>query len=147
MGKEVEQDIKQFCDAWQGINMVYEDYARSIDIPYTSLCILSMLTQTENCTQKLICELTLLPKQTVNTIITGFYKSHFIELRELPEDRRTKTIHLTREGQEYADRVIPHIRAAEKKAMERLSDEQRQALLEGIEIYSRVFREEMMADR
>ena len=127
--------------------MIYEDYARSLEIPYTSLCILSMLTQIENCTQKMICERTLLPKQTVNTVITGFYKSGMIELRELPEDRRTKTIHLTKKGQAYAQKTIPHIRDAEYRAMERLSDAQRQALLEGMDIYCKAFCEEMMTEK
>ncbi|MDO5426158.1 MAG: MarR family winged helix-turn-helix transcriptional regulator [Eubacteriales bacterium] len=147
MQKEMENDARKFCDAWQGIDMIYEDYARSVDIPYTSLYILNMLTQTENCTQKLICERTLLPKQTVNTVITGFWKSGLVELRELPEDRRTKAIHLTQKGREYADDVIPHIREAENRAMARLSDAQRKALLEGMEIYCEAFREEMMAGR
>lgn len=89
MQKEMESDVRQFCNAWQSLNRIYEDYARTVDIPYTSLYILSMITQTENCTQKIICERTLLPKQTVNTVITGFYKNSLVELRELPEDRRT----------------------------------------------------------
>lgn len=147
MQKDVESDVRRFCDAWLGVNTIYEDYARSLEIPYTSLCILSMLTQIENCTQKIICERTLLPRQTVNTIITGFFKNRLVELRELPEDRRTKVIYLTQAGQEYAQKVIPHIREAEKRAMERLSDAQRQALIEGMDIYCEAFREEMMTDR
>jgi DNA-binding MarR family transcriptional regulator len=74
--------------------MVYEDYARTLDISYTSLQILTMIMFTEECTQKTICEKTFLPKQTVNAVIIGFYKKGIIELRELPSDRRNKTIHL-----------------------------------------------------
>lgn len=51
-------------------------------------------------------------------------KSGYIELRELPENRRIKTIHLTEKGQEYADSLIPHIHQADCKAMSALTEEQ-----------------------
>ena len=143
-GKKVENEVRQFCDAWQGLNTIYEDYARSQNIPYTNLYILSLLIRMENCTQKMICERSLLPKQTVNTIITYFYKSGMVELHELPEDRRAKSIHLTEKGRKYAMQVVPHIHQAEIKAMEKLTDEQRASLLAGMKIYCEAFRKEML---
>lgn len=143
--KEIEAEMKQFCDQLQEINRIYEDYARSADIPYTTLQILDLITKTENCTQKIICERTFLPKQTVNNVITAFYKQGYVRLQELPEDRRNKTIHLTESGQEYADRVIPQIREAEYGAMEKLTPQQRKNLLESMRIYSEVFRKVMPA--
>ena len=136
----LEEQVRQFCDAWQELNMIYEDYARSIDVPYTTLYILSLITRIDGCTQKTICEKTFLPRQTVNTIITGFYKKNWIILRELPEDRRTKTIHLTETGKEYAGKIIPQIWKAELEAMEKLTEEPCAALLEGIRIYRDAFR-------
>ena len=145
--KIIEDQVQQFCNRWQGMNMVYEDYARSVNVPYTTLQILNFIVTEENCTQKTICERTFLPKQTVNSVITGFYKKGLVVLRELPADRRTKTIHLTEEGQKFADEIIPQIRKAEYDAMERLTPEQRENLLEGMRIYCKVFREAMLADR
>lgn len=136
----MEDQVRQFCDAWQELNMIYEDYARSVDVPYTSLYILSLITRIDGCTQKTICEKTFLPRQTVNTIITGFYKKNWITLQELPEDRRIKAIYLTETGKEYAGKIIPQIRRAELEAMEKLTEEQRTALLEGIRIYRDAFR-------
>lgn len=146
MSNLTNTEVRNFCDLWQGLNLIYEEYARSVNIPYTTLYILSLLTRTDHCdeiTQKFICERTFLPRQTVNTIITGFYKNGLVELRELPQDRRTKSIHLTQSGQEYADKVIPHIFDAEKRAMEKLTEEQRTALLNGMKAYCNSFREEM----
>nr|WP_294493585.1 MarR family transcriptional regulator [uncultured Mediterraneibacter sp.] len=140
----MKDQVRQFCDAWQELNMIYEDYARSIGVPYTSLYILSLITKIDGCTQKTICEKTFLPRQTVNTIITGFYKKRWIILQELPEDRRTKTIHLTEDGKEYARKIIPQIQKAELEAMEKLTEEQRKALLEGIRIYRDAFRAAML---
>ena len=143
----MEKEVQQFCDAWQGLNTIYEDYARTQEMPYTNLYILNLLTRLENCTQKMICERALLPKQTVNTVITRFYKSGWVELRELPVDRRTKSIHLTSSGGEYANKVILHIRQAELRAMEKLTNEQRASLLNGMRIYCEAFREEMLSGK
>lgn len=142
--KEIEDDVKQFSDEWQSITMTYNDYARSVGISYTSLQILKYITGTENCTQKTICEMSFLPKQTVNNIITSFYKKGYIELREMPEDRRNKTIHLTAKGKEYMDTFSPHIEDAEYEAMQTLSDEQRTMLVESIRLYGKIFREKLL---
>ena len=141
---EIENSVKQFSDEWQSITMTYSDYARSVGISYTSLQILKYITGTSECTQKSICEMSFLPKQTVNTIITGFYKQGYVELREVPEDRRIKTIHLTQKGKEYMDTFSPHIENAEYEAMQALSDEQRTMLIESIQLYGKIFRETLL---
>ncbi len=147
MSSQIEDQVRQFCDAWQGLNVIYEDYARSVNVPYTALQILTLITQQDGCTQKDICKKTFLPRQTVNTVITGFYKNGWVTLRELPEDRRVKSIHLTQAGQAYTEQIVPQIRAAELRAMERLTEEQRKGLLEGIRIYRDAFREAMLSGR
>lgn len=140
----VEEKTKAFCNAWQSLSMIYEDYARKSGISYNALYILNAVQQIENCTQKQICERTLLPKQTVNNVITGFFKSGYIELLELPENRRIKTIHLTEKGREYANTLIPHIHQADRLAMETLTEEQQDMLLHLIERYVSAFRHEML---
>lgn len=143
---QIVKQVSQFCEEYHVINMVYEDYARTLDISYTSLQILTMIMFTKECTQKVICEKTFLPKQTVNAVVTGFYKKGIIELREMPSDRRNKTIHLTEEGTKYAGQIIPQIRKAEYAAFEKLTSEQRENLLEAIRIYGIGFREAMLGE-
>lgn len=143
---DIDFKTKAFCNAWQSLDVIYEDYARKVGISYNSLYILNAILQTENCTQKLICERTLLPKQTVNNVVTGFYKDGYVELREFPENRRIKTIHLTKQGRAYADSVIPHIHQAEQIAMETLTEEQQDTLLRLMDVYVSVFRKEMLGE-
>lgn len=80
---DIESKTRIFCNVWQSISVIYEDYARKSGISYNSLYILNAILYTENCTQKQICEKTLLPKQTVNNVITVFFKSGYIELRKI----------------------------------------------------------------
>lgn len=143
---DIKSKTKAFCSAWQSISTIYEDYARKCGISYNSLYILNAILYTENCTQKHICDKTLLPKQTVNNVITSFFKNGYVELRELPENRRVKTIHLTEEGMRYAQRLIPHIDEASCRAMGALSEEQQDTLLKLMDIYVSEFRREMLGE-
>lgn len=142
----IEEKTRAFCNAWQSISIIYEDYARKAGISYNSLYILNAIQQIKDCTQKQICEKTLLPKQTVNNVITAFYKSGYIELREFPENRRIKTIHLTEKGKQYADELIPHIHQADKVAMGALTEEQQDTLLSLMDTYVSAFRKEMLGE-
>lgn len=144
--KSIDEKAKAFCSAWQSLSTIYEDYARKAGVSYNSLYILNAIQQTTNCTQKQICEKTLLPKQTVNNVVTSFFKSGYIELHELPENRRIKTIHLTEKGMEYADTLIPHIHQADRHAMESLTEEEQDTLLHLMDLYVKTFRKEMLGE-
>ena len=126
---ELQEQIRQYCSYLHEWNASYEDYARSVGLSYTSLNILSALYGMENCTQKMLCENCFLPKQTVNTTITAFYKKGWVRLEELPEDRRNKTIHFTPEGQAAADEIMQRVRESELKSMGALSESERLVLL------------------
>ena len=141
---DIERQVNQFCNAWRAIDLVYEDFARAVDMPYTSLRILNLIAREESCTQKSICEHTFLPKQTVNSIITGFYRKGLLELWAAPEDRRTKIIHLTEAGRAYSNGMIQHIRNAERKAIKSLTEAQRTQLIESMHLYGQVFGEAML---
>ncbi len=80
-------------------------------------------------TQKTICLQAFLPKQTVNSIITGFLKQGLLELREIASDRRNKTIHFTASGQQYAEEVLLKLKSAERGALTGLDAQQREALV------------------
>lgn len=132
--------IEQFNSTWRNIESVYEDYARRIGMTYTSMHIFNLIAVTEDCTQSMLCERTRLPKQSVNAVVTQFYKQGLIELREVPSDRRNKTIHLTSQGEEFSKRYIEHIMAAEKQAMKSLEDAESEQLVSSMKSYEREFR-------
>lgn len=129
MESVIRDQAKRLRESWRPVDKVYEEYAKSIGMPYTSFSVLWSLLFNENCTQKEICQRTWLPKQTVNTIITDFYKNGFVVLEERPEDRRTKTVKLTEKGKNYAQEAVCHIRYAEYAAMEQFTEDEREQLI------------------
>ena len=68
------------------------------------------------------------------------------ENQEFPENRRIKTIHLTEKGKQYAETLIPHIHKADCKAMEALSEEQQDTILELMDIYVKRIRNQSIKE-
>ncbi len=143
MGNDtVAEQVFEYYRLWRELTSSYSEYAKAIGMSYSGLFALNVIFDNpKTCTQKLICEVTFLPKQTVNAIITGFLKQRLITLTESATDRRNKFIHLTKKGQKYTEEVIPQIEKAENNAMGRLDEKQRTALLENATRYTNHFRE------
>ena len=127
----------------QGLEMIYDSYARSVGISYTTLFILNLISQYEVCTQKIICERTMLPKQTVNNVIKKLSEQGYLQLEEIPDNSKSKRILFTKKGNEYAEPMIKHIQDAENSAMEQLSESHQEELLCTMELYDHAFREAM----
>ena len=134
--------MQKFTESRQGLNSIYEEYAKSNGLSYNSLLVLTIIhARQESCTQKSICQSTLLAKQTVNAITKAFRSQGIIELLEMDSDRRNKTIRMTKEGREYSDKIILKMQNAEERTMEKFDEDQRAALAESIRIYKDHFKE------
>lgn len=129
MDSNITKNIQSYCSYINNWNAAYEEYAKSVGLSFTSLSILTAIYETENCTQKMLCENCFLPKQTVNAAVTSFYKKGWIRMQELPEDRRNKTIHFTDKGLIEAEHILQKVHESEQTAMGGLSDEEQELLL------------------
>lgn len=129
MKNEIQEQIMQYYDLLGEWNAAYEEYAKSVGLSYTALTVLRSLYENENCTQKELAEDCFLPKQTVNAIITSCFKNGWVELKELPEDRRHKTVNFTVDGKEKMTEILSRVQEIEQKAMEKLTAEERKMLL------------------
>ncbi len=129
MRDEIREQIAQYCEMLHAWNASYAEYAKSVGFSYTSLSVLEAIYEHPNCTQKQLAEGCFLPKQTVNAVITSFFKKGWVQLEELPEDRRNKTIHLTEAGEARAADIITKIHESEHASMCSLTESQRKELL------------------
>ena len=110
---------------------VYVRYAKRFAIPVKSLFVLNALYYTpEGCTQMEICVKAYSSKQTVSAIVKGYLAQGYVELTELPTDRRNKLVRLTEAGWKYAEPIIPPVTEAEAAAMAYFTPEQQNALVE-----------------
>lgn len=121
--------IQEYCSCLHEWDAAYEDYAKSVGLSYTSLCILNAIYETDGCTQKQLCSLCFLPKQTVNAAVTGFYDKGWLRMQEMPEDRRNKALHLTELGRSEADRILQNLQECDRIAMGSLTESEQEQLL------------------
>ena len=132
--------VARFTEKWQSLARVYDEYAKSKGLTYMSFTVLEIIYHNQDCcTQKLICEQSLYTKQSVNSIVKTFWENGYVELKEEKADRRNKKILLTEKGQIYADEIIGRCSAVEQEAMEHLSSEQWEQLIEMAETFGKHF--------
>ncbi len=132
---ELNEQINKYFSLMQEWNVSYAEYAKFLGLSYLNLEILRAIYEHENCTQKFLSEYCFLPKQTVNIVITQFLKNGIIELAEIQNDRRSKSIQFTAEGKSYAQKVCDAIKQRETAAMLSLNTEERDLLLKITEKY------------
>lgn len=136
----LQEQNNRFCEIMQKIDRLYEKYAKAKGMTYMSMTVLeSISANKENCTQKLICEETHYPKQSVNLIVKSFLQDGYITLEELPEDRRNKRIVLTEKGRLYADETIGGLWEIDKNATLQMSAKQREELLQLLSLYTNAY--------
>ena len=85
-------------------------------------------------------------KQTVSAIIKGYLGRGYIELTELPADRRTKLVRLSAAGREYAKNIVPPIAEAEVSAMARLTPKEQKELVELTTVFAEHLQELLKED-
>ncbi len=136
---DIKREAKRLDDIWQNIDSVYEYYAKQHGLNSTTMYLLHIIFTSESCTQKQICDIMMLPKQTVNTIVRDYQNKGLLETTESPEDRRHKHIRLTQQGKDYCKQILPPVEEAEAYALEQFSEDERSMMFTLMEKYSRIF--------
>ena len=130
----LKRQLARFNHIMQGIEKVYEDYAKSVGLTYMSLTVLEIICNAEAPpTQKEICEQSHYNKQIVNSIIKGFTDKGYLEFREVESDRRNKQVLLTDSGKSYADEILSPLWEIEQRALSVLSNDEREDMLQKIQ--------------
>lgn len=133
--------LSQFTENWRRLDMLYVEYAKTLNLSYTSMKILYYIYKgaEKGIAQTALCEKTSLPKQTVHSVITGFLKQGLIELIEDAEDRRVKPIRLTPQGVLFCKEAFEKLDRAEATAMDSIDYEKRKLLVLALAEYGDAF--------
>ena len=132
MFDEINNHIKTYYQILFSTNAVYGKLAKKHGLTACSLFVLYVIHEyPEQCTQRLICEKLLYPKQTVNAILDSFEKKGYIKREAAHEDKRSKRIELTPTGKSYADSVLSDMFQLEENALLNLEPGLRKAMLQG----------------
>lgn len=126
----------KLMEQFQNMDNAYEDYARSKGLTYLSLMVLEEIYELGGgCTQKRISEDTHYPKQSINLVIKAFLKDGVLELRELPENRKSKGITLTEKGRRLCAETVAPLLAQESAAMDEIGEVESREMIRLLELY------------
>ena len=119
----------------------YEAYARSCGMSVNMLFIINAIYYAKDgITQHDICEITHLSKQTVNLNIKALLSEKSVTVKEIPTNKRLKTVTMTAKGKEKYKEIVTHITNSEDKAMSMLTADEQEMLI----ALSRKFTEELI---
>ena len=95
---------------------VYSQWAKRMGVSYNRMLVFYTIRDYGYCTQKQMCDQYLLPRQTMNNIVTALCREGL--LTEDPDRRqgREKAYILTEAGAEYSARHLASLNAVEERA-------------------------------
>ena len=126
----IKEQLAQIESLFSRCTNLYHPLAEKFGISDTTLDILCGIEQLGRpCTQKELCEIWYLSKQTVNSCIKQLSEKGFIETKSSSNDFREKLLFLTPKGKELCARSAKLIYSAECAAFAKLSYEERRQLI------------------
>ncbi|RKJ40772.1 MarR family transcriptional regulator [Acutalibacter sp. 1XD8-33] len=122
---------------------LYRAAARRLGVSDCTLWILySLRAESQPLTQKRLCGLMYLPKQTVNSALKAMEAEGTITL-SAGDDRRTRVISLTETGEELARRTADRVVLAEEQALAGMGREERERFLRDYRKFTDLLRQAM----
>lgn len=142
--EKMRRKFGMFLEKNLSLSRTYSKYAKAKNMSYINMAVLETIYKYQgSCTQKLICEETYYPKQSVNLVIKSFLENGYIELQEVPSDRRIKYISLTEKGHEYVKEIILPLWEVVENVISRFGETQYEELVRLLDIYGRLYSEEV----
>lgn len=121
---ECETVNKQILDALNGFNRAivkfrhaYSVWSNACGISYNEMLVLYTIREFGHCTQKMITQSYLIPRQTINNVITALRKSGFVERDASFSRGREKAFVLTEKGAAWAEPLLKSMNETETAAV------------------------------
>ncbi len=144
MDRRTREQIDIINQRIKELNSLYHMAASKAKVSDGEVDIWScLLNGKEEYSQQDLCETLSLPKQTVNSLISGMVKKGFVTLEHIPGTRNRKVICLTEAGRIYGEEHVRWIFDAEQKAMEDTDAEEVKAYVSMLEKYIKKLRKEI----
>ena len=105
------------------IRGAYTAWAKANGVNYHELLLLYFMLDHPQCTQKQVCELYLLPKQTINNVVIRLKDAGYLNLLPDADHQREKLLELTAAGQQYAGNILTPLLTVEERILCRIGEE------------------------
>lgn len=135
MNKDIRKQLDVIATVMSKTNGLYHRWAQKRNVNYYVSHVFYALHIKDSITQRQICEMFEIPKQSVNNIVTSLKKQGYITLEPGESDKREKRIQLTQSGRKYADIILADIYALDEKVVARIGQDMFSQLLEAMTAY------------
>lgn len=123
------------------INKTYDVYAEKVGLSVNQLYILYYLFENENVSQSELSKNLLLPKQTINSILTPWKNKGYMNLIFSDGNKKEKKIILTEKGQEYLKNILQGIQKIEQQVIQKMGDKNALQLLQMNSLFLELLKE------
>lgn len=113
----------------------YTGWARKNKISFYELIVLGVLHKAAPCTQKQICSVCGLPKQTVNRVTGALVKEGHLVVSPVEGNKKEKQLSLTKGGKEHIAKVLVPLQELEQAAIKKMGIEAFEMFLDMIQLY------------
>ena len=127
MDHEIQKLHDQVNQAIIRCRRVYSVWAKKNKVSYNRMLVLYTIREYGSCTQKQVCDSYMLPRQTVNHVITEMRKEGILAVSE----------EMSR-GEEYSERLLHSLSLMEERAAAQLGAERIRMMTELFMEYDRV---------
>lgn len=131
VARTMDELLERYYESWLGLDAVYEKWAARRGVTFNMLNILTLLDdEGVPLAQAELCRRLHLSKQTVASVIDSLEKRGLAARSVSADDRRSRVVSLTGEGETFARGINGALRRFEIGALARLSEAEREALVD-----------------
>ena len=138
MNRKTHQLLNDVDRAIIRLRGVYSAWPKKHGISYNEMLVLYTIRDNGYCTQKMICDSYLIPKQTINNVIGGMLKNGYLCDSAENGAGREKAYIFTDKGTAYAKPLLSSINTVEERAVKAMGYEKIQLMTELLCEYDRV---------
>ena len=137
-----EEFSKEMWDCWRDVSVAYGTFAKKMGVDTSELYVVDALwDEPEGLSQRSICEMCDMGKQTVSAICKRLAARDVVVGRASEVDKRERIMALTAEGREQWRPPVERMRELELKAAAAISPEEGELFVKVVRLYAKTFQE------
>lgn len=138
---EINEKIKSLNLVINRISSLSKQFIQKQGLNEYVIKTLYVLSSGNAVTQKEICKISGIPKQTVNNAIHLLTSDGLVILKNHAGDKREKEVILTEKGRAYLDETLPQIMDMQLKIIHRIGEDCFDSMVDALEKYSEAMQE------
>lgn len=141
---QAEDFSREMWESWHDVSVSYSAFAKKMGVDVSELYVVDALwDESDGLTQKAICEVCAMGKQTVSAICKRLVMRDFVASRPSESDKRERIMVLTSAGRDWWSPAVERSREIEAKAANAIPAEGADVFIKVVKQYVGVLREEM----